>query len=132
MLKVVPIEVTVGILLWIGIIITAQAYEAVPRRHALAVAFGLVPSLAAWTMLVVAKTVSAAGSTLPTTVAQFGPKLYIPGLISLIQWFLLTAMLFAALLVHIIDREFYKAAMLTFVAMILALTGLIHAATLTE
>ena len=47
-LHIVPIEVTLGILLWIGIIITAQAFQEVPKSHALAVAFGLIPALAAW------------------------------------------------------------------------------------
>ncbi len=47
-LKIIPLEATLGILLWIGIVITAQAFQEVPKNHALAVAFGLIPSLAAW------------------------------------------------------------------------------------
>ena len=43
-LHVVPIDVTLGILLWIGIIITAQAFQEVPKSHALAVAVGLIPA----------------------------------------------------------------------------------------
>ncbi|MDL5053945.1 hypothetical protein QQ056_10350 [Oscillatoria laete-virens NRMC-F 0139] len=49
-LKVVPMEATLGILLWIGLIIMAQAYQATPRRHALAVSMGLIPCLAAWAL----------------------------------------------------------------------------------
>jgi AGZA family xanthine/uracil permease-like MFS transporter len=52
----VPLEATPRILLWIGVIMTAQAFEAVPRRHSLAVAFGLVPALAAWADLLITTT----------------------------------------------------------------------------
>jgi AGZA family xanthine/uracil permease-like MFS transporter len=36
-LKVIPVEATLGILLWIGIIISAQAFQEVPRAHAIGV-----------------------------------------------------------------------------------------------
>ncbi|QDT33359.1 NCS2 family permease [Thalassoglobus polymorphus] len=45
---IVPIEVGAGIVLWIGVIITAQAFRAVPENHAPAVAVGLFPAIAAW------------------------------------------------------------------------------------
>ena len=45
--QIILIEATLGILLWIGIMITAQAFQAVPYTHALAVAFGLILALAA-------------------------------------------------------------------------------------
>ena len=45
---VVPIEAGAAIVLWIGIIITAQAFRAVPLLHAPAVAVGLFPAIAAW------------------------------------------------------------------------------------
>jgi len=44
----VPIEAGAGIVLWIGIIITAQAFQATPSHHAPAVAIGLFPAIAAW------------------------------------------------------------------------------------
>ncbi len=46
--KVVPIEAGIAIVLWIGIVITAQAFQATPARHAPAVAIGLFPAIAAW------------------------------------------------------------------------------------
>ena len=42
----VPLEAVIGILLWIGLIITAQAFQEVPSRHAPAVAIGFIPTLA--------------------------------------------------------------------------------------
>ncbi len=45
---VIPIEAGAAIVLWIGIIITAQAFRATPEEHAPAVAVGLFPAIAAW------------------------------------------------------------------------------------
>src|SRR6202042_1357652 len=48
----VPIESGMAIVLWIGIIISAQAFQAVPANHAPAVVVGLLPGIAAWSALV--------------------------------------------------------------------------------
>ena len=47
----VPVEAGMAIVLWIGIVIVAQAFEATPSRHAPAVAVGLLPGIAAWGVL---------------------------------------------------------------------------------
>jgi AGZA family xanthine/uracil permease-like MFS transporter len=130
-LKVVPLEAALGILLWIGIIITAQAFQEVPKSHALAVAFGLIPSLAAWALLLVETSVRAAGKTLFEVAPAFGTDLYIHGMIALNQGFLLSAMILAAILVFVIEQEFLRAAGWTAVAAVLSLVGLIHAYELT-
>ena len=44
----VPIDAGMAIVLWIGIVITAQAFQAVPQNHAPAVVMGLLPGVAAW------------------------------------------------------------------------------------
>ena len=44
----VPIDAGMAIVLWIGIVITAQAFQATPRAHAPAVVVGLLPGVAAW------------------------------------------------------------------------------------
>ena len=44
----VPIDAGMAIVLWIGIVITAQAFQAVPREHAPAVVLGILPGVAAW------------------------------------------------------------------------------------
>jgi AGZA family xanthine/uracil permease-like MFS transporter len=130
-LKVVPLEATLGILLWIGIIITAQAFQEVPKRHALAVAFGLIPSLAAWALLLVETSLRKAGKTLFEVAPAFGNDLYIHGVIALNQGFLLSSMILAATLVFVIEREFLKAAYWATAAAVLSMIGLIHAYDLT-
>jgi AGZA family xanthine/uracil permease-like MFS transporter len=130
-LKVVPLEATIGILLWIGIIITAQAFQEVPKGHALAVAFGLVPSLAAWALQLIETSLGKAGKTLFEMAPVFGNDLYIHGVIALNQGFLLTAMILAAILVFVIERDFLRAAGWTAAAMVLSMIGLVHAYELT-
>ncbi|GIX06613.1 MAG: permease [Candidatus Poribacteria bacterium] len=125
-LKVVPIEVTLGILLWVGIIITAQAFQETPREHALAVAVGLVPSLAAWALQLVQTALLAAGTTLLEALDRFGGDLYIHGVIALNQGFIITSMLYAAVLVYAIEGRFRTAALWTFAGAILAFFGVIH------
>lgn len=60
---IVPIEAGASIVLWIGIIITAQAFQATPREHAPAVAIGLFPAIAAWGATVMMGTFGVAGGT---------------------------------------------------------------------
>ena len=130
-LKIVPIEATLGILLWIGIIITAQAFQEVPKQHALAVAFGLIPSMAAWALLLIETSVRKAGKSLFEVAPTFGTDLYIYGVIALNQGFLLSAMVLAAILVFVIECQFLRAAGWTLVAAVSSAVGLIHAYELT-
>ncbi len=125
-LRFVPIEATLGILLWIGIVIMAQAFDAVPRRHMLAVAFGLIPSLGAWGFLVLDTAVRVSGGSLAEVAPKFGGDLYVHGLFALNQGFMLTATTLTAVLVHIIDRRFFSAAAWMAATALLAAFGVIH------
>ena len=130
-LRVVPLEAALGILLWIGLIITAQAFQEVPKEHALAVGLGLVPALASWALVLIETTLRISGSTLFAGAPNFGSDLYLHGVIALSQGFMLSSMILSALLVHVIDRAFAKAALWAGIAALLSLTGLIHAYDLT-
>ncbi|MHC4799282.1 MAG: hypothetical protein ACYTF1_21815, partial [Planctomycetota bacterium] len=50
---VVPLEAGIAIVLWIGVVITAQAFQASPQRHAPAAAIGLFPAIVAWGVAIV-------------------------------------------------------------------------------
>jgi AGZA family xanthine/uracil permease-like MFS transporter len=131
-LKVIPLESTMGILLWIGVIITAQAFQEVPREHALAVAVGLIPSLAAWALVLIETALRAAGSSLYLAASKFVPSdLSIHGVIALAQGFLLSSMILCAILVHVIEKRFLRAAAWAAAAAVLSMVGLIHAFRLT-
>ena len=130
-LKVVPIEATLGILLWVGIIITAQAFQETPREHALAVAVGLIPSLASWALVQIETALRVAGTSLFAAAPKFGADLCIRGVIALSQGFLLTSMVLSAMLVFILEKRFLRAAGWALAAALLSMLGLIHAYDLT-
>jgi AGZA family xanthine/uracil permease-like MFS transporter len=44
--QLVPIEADMAIVLYIGLVMTAQAFQATPSHHAPAVVLGLLPGLA--------------------------------------------------------------------------------------
>lgn len=133
-LKIIPLEAGVGILLWIGIIITAQAFQETPKHHALAVAIGIVPALAAWGLYMVESGLRAAGTNLFTTLSNgsFQGILPINGAISLSQGFIFTSMILAAMSVYIIEHEYFKAALWAASAAVMSYFGIIHAYSLTS
>jgi AGZA family xanthine/uracil permease-like MFS transporter len=130
-LKVVPLEAMIGILLWIGLIITAQAFQEVPKKHSPAVALGLIPALAGWGLLLIETALRKAGTSLFETAPKFGGDLYIHGVIALSQGFMLSCMVLAAMMVHIVEQQFFRAAVWSAVAALLSFFGLIHAYRLT-
>ncbi|MHC4209193.1 MAG: NCS2 family permease [Planctomycetota bacterium] len=127
-LKVVPLEVALGILLWIAVVMTAQAFAEVPKRHALAVALGLVPALAAWALLLIQASLRVAGMDLRDAVGALAlqESLYVNGVAALSQGFLVSSMVLAAILVFVIERRFLTAAGWTLAAALLSAAGLIH------
>lgn len=126
-LKVIPIEATLGILLWIAVIITAQAFQEIPPAHSPAVALGLIPSLAAWGMLLLETAARAAGASWVEVFPRFGGDLYVEGAAALSQGFLLSAMIFGAIGVHLIERRFQAAAFWFAAAAFFSFFGIIHA-----
>ena len=134
---IVPLEAGIAIVLWIGIVITAQAFQATPREHAPAVAFGLFPAIGAWGVLVLTQTLGAAGIALgdpslgatvlarPDAFAMAG--LHLDGLVALSQGFMLTSMVWAAASALLIDRKFLAAAAWALVGAVLSFFGFMHA-----
>ncbi|MEI6034337.1 MAG: NCS2 family permease [Verrucomicrobiae bacterium] len=131
-LHVVPLEATLGILIWIGLVMTAQAFQETPREHALAVAAGLLPALAAWAWLLIETTLRAAGTPLEKALPNFGSDLFLRGVLALNQGFLITSMAFAAIVAFAIDRKFPAAAATCFLCAALSAAGLIHAFAITS
>ncbi len=130
-LHYVPVEVVAIIVVWFGLVMMGQAFTEVPAAHAMAVAFGLVPMLAAWALGLVDSALHVAGSNLQTAASRFGGELPIYGLISLSQGAVLTSMVWAAALVYMTDRRFLHAAVWLAAGAVLSCFGLIHAYLLT-
>lgn len=131
----VPIEAGMAIVLWIGIVIVAQAFEATPPRHAAAVAVGLLPGIAAWGTLMLKTGLRAGGVGMPggppfsasleQTFAVF--DVAARGAFALEQGFIFSAMILAAVTAEIVDRRFDRAATWCAVAAVLSFVGLMHA-----
>ncbi|MCB9781155.1 MAG: NCS2 family permease [Alphaproteobacteria bacterium] len=130
----VPIEAGMAIVLWIGIVITAQAFQATPRAHAPAVVVGLLPGVAAWGAMMIKGGVRAA-SGIAGVDSVFGPELgaaltradvYADGAFALEQGFILTAMILAAAVVGMIEGRFRVAAAWLGVGALFSATGLMH------
>ena len=129
-LALIPLEAGVGVVLWIGIIITAQAFQATPREHAPAVAIGLFPAVAAWGYLMVEKSLGIAGLTIGMESVINGFEAggtRILGLIHLNQGFILTCMIWSAAAVAIIERRFSVASIWMLAAAVLSTLGIMHA-----
>jgi AGZA family xanthine/uracil permease-like MFS transporter len=129
----IPIDAGMAIVLWIGIAITSQAFQATPREHAPAVVIGMLPALGAWAALLTKTGLRTAGmgsAERPFSPALIGDFLksdtWIHGVFSLEQGFLFTSMLLAAATVAIIEQRWRKAAAWCAAAAGLSAIGLMH------
>lgn len=130
----VPVDAGMAIVLWIGIVIAAQAFQETPKRHAPAVVMGMLPGIAAWGAFMAKSGVRAAdygGEAMPafsaTLLTRFQQAdIWIDGAFALEQGFIFSAMILSALTVAIIERQFIKAALWSLAAAVLSLCGLIH------
>jgi AGZA family xanthine/uracil permease-like MFS transporter len=126
--RLIPLEAGIGILVWIGVVIVAQAFQSVPGRHAPAVAVGLFPALAAWGLLLVQGALGLAGTSLAALGEKaFSGSLALRGMIVLERGFLFSAMILSAMSVFLIERRFISASVWALVAAVLAFFGVIHA-----
>ena len=131
----VPIDAALAIVLWIAVVITAQAFQTTPREHAPAAVVGLLPGVAAWGVLMAKNGLRAAGVGSPDgppfieeLIGKFAlTDTWIHGGFALEQGFILVAMILSAASVAIIERTFVRASLWMFTAAGLSATGLIHA-----
>ena len=123
--RLVPMEAGIAIVLWIGIVISAQAYQATPRRHAPAVVVGFLPALAAWGVGLLKQTLMSVGTDIESTASSI-PISGFYGMVALERGFIFTSMILAAISVFLIDRDFLRAAYWSSAGLVLAFFGVIH------
>jgi adenine/guanine/hypoxanthine permease len=123
-----PNPAIVPILLYIGLLIGAQAFQAVPKRHAVAVVMAIIPNIASWAQSVIDNSLAAAG----TTAAKVGydniaanGTIY-KGTMLLGGGAVLAGLLLGAIVAFIIDRQFFWAAGYAAAGAVLGFIGLIH------
>ncbi|TDC65875.1 regulator [Micromonospora sp. KC207] len=125
---VFPTAAIVPILLYIGLLIGAQAFQATPRAHAAAVVAALIPNIAAWATSQIDNTLAAAGTTAAEVgdEALAGAGVVYDGLLVLGQGAILAGLVLGAVVVFIIDKRFVRAAIFAGSGAVLSFVGLIH------
>lgn len=140
--NLIPMEAGMAIVLYIGVIIAAQSYEAVPKRHYPAVALGFFPAVAMMAVLLVPSILPGVGAKdgiLPM-LQQHGAALEDPARRTDSWWpvgvyalagansgFVITGMLISAITAFLIDRRFRTAGIWCVIAAVTTLVGFHHA-----
>lgn len=130
LLKLIPIYAILPILIYIGMLITSQAFSESPKRHAPAIALAMIPWLADWTYgKIVLGIESAVG---PANAAEViaglqGNPLYLQGMQTLGAGSILVGMIFAAITVFLIDRNYKGAIGYALFGAVCSFFGVIHA-----
>jgi AGZA family xanthine/uracil permease-like MFS transporter len=128
LLAIIPLAAILPILLFIGLVIGAQAFQASPARHAPAVVLAIIPNIAAWGQTQVDGALAAAGTSaaalgygalMGTGVVYHGMELVGGGAV-------LAGLVLGAIAAFIIDRQFRWAAAYALAGAILAFFGFIH------
>ena len=126
--SLIPLVAISPILLYIGMLIGAQAFQESPKAHAPAIILALTPHLAAWGKLLIDNSLGAAG----TSAAAIGAEklgqvgvLY-PGLAVMGGGAILGGLVLGAIAAYTIDRAFSKAAAFAFAGAVLTFFGFMH------
>src|ERR1700730_421565 len=128
MVAVIPVVAISPILLYIGMLIGAQAFQENPKSHAPAIILALTPHLAAWGKLQIDNSLAAAGTNVAAIgldkLAQTGVLYH--GLQVLGGGAILAGLILGAIGVFIIEREFMKSAYFAAAGALLTFFGFIH------
>jgi AGZA family xanthine/uracil permease-like MFS transporter len=131
-LAVIPLVAILPILLYIGLVIGAQAFQATPANHAPAVVLALVPNIAEWAKTQIDGALAASGTSVSDVglqkLAETGVLYH--GLEVLGGGSVLAGMVLGAMAAFIIDRRLLAAAATSIIGAVLAFIGLIHASQL--
>jgi AGZA family xanthine/uracil permease-like MFS transporter len=126
--SLIPLVAISPILLYIGMLIGAQAFQESPKAHAPAIILALTPHLAAWGKLLIDNSLGAAG----TSAALLGAEklgqvgvLY-QGLAVMGGGAILAGLVLGAIAAYTIDRAFAKAAAFALAGAILSFFGFMH------
>jgi AGZA family xanthine/uracil permease-like MFS transporter len=129
-LAVIPIQALVPILLFIGLVIGAQAFTTTPARHAPAVVLALLPNIAAWAQGQIDGALGAAGTSAGEvgSGALNGAGVVYDGMVLFGGGAVVAGLVLGAIAVFVIDREYTRAIVYTVIGAVLAALGFIHAA----
>jgi AGZA family xanthine/uracil permease-like MFS transporter len=128
MVSLIPVVAISPILLYIGMLIGAQAFQETPKNHAPAIILALVPHLAAWGKLMIDNSLGAAGTSAAAVgmdkLGQVGVLYH--GLEIMGGGAILSGVILAAVAAFIIDRKFIRAAYFSGAGAVMTFFGLMH------
>ncbi len=128
LLAVIPLVAILPILVYIGVVITSQAFRESPPEHAPAVVLAIIPSIAVWGLGLVDNTLRAVGTTAEQVgMAKLGGVgIIYRGMQLLGGGAVLAGMMLGAIAAFIINRNFRMAAIYALGASLLSFFGIIH------
>ncbi|MCQ4160656.1 hypothetical protein NON00_12040 [Roseomonas sp. GC11] len=128
LLDLVPVVAISPILLYIGMLIGAQAFQETPHRHAPAIVLALVPHLAAWGKTMIDGALGAAGTSAAAVGLEkmAGMGVLYEGLSILGEGSILGGLILGAIAVFIIERDFTRAAAFALAGAVLTFFGFMH------
>jgi AGZA family xanthine/uracil permease-like MFS transporter len=128
LLALVPVVAISPILLYIGMLIGAQAFQTTPAKHAPAVVLALTPHLAAWCKTLLDGALGAAGTNAAAVgfdkLGQVGVLYH--GLEVLGGGSILTGLVLGAIGVFVIEKQFEEAAAFALSGAVLTFFGFMH------
>ena len=120
----IPASAIAPVLVYIGLEVVGQAFLASPRRHGLAVAVSMLPSLAFLITLETSAVLGALNSSVEQISGEVGVSLHTLNLLG--NGFIITAILWGAATAELIDRRFRASAVYLIVGAVFCLFGVIH------
>jgi adenine/guanine/hypoxanthine permease len=131
MSALIPLVAISPILLYIGMLIGAQAFQETPKHHAPAIVLALIPNIAAWGKLMIDNALGAAGTNAATVgfdkLGQVG-VLY-QGLEVLAGGAILAGMILGAIGAFVVDRKYAEASYFAGAGAVLTFFGFMHGET---
>jgi len=127
-LAVIPRAALFPILLFIGLVIGSQAFQATKAKYAPAIVLALVPNIAQWANTLVDNSLTSAGTNaakVGTDVLAGNGVLY-TGMSILGSGAVLEGLMLGAIAVFVIDKHYSRAIVYSVIAAILAFVGLIN------
>jgi adenine/guanine/hypoxanthine permease len=127
LIELVPLAALAPVLVFLALNITAQAFTAVPARHAFAVAISFFPSIARLLTIELSDPKFIAPEKFAALMAA--PEHGLPTLsviVALGNGFIITATIWAAFVVEMIERRLRAAALYLAVGGVLSFFGIIH------
>jgi AGZA family xanthine/uracil permease-like MFS transporter len=132
LLNLIPLVAILPILLYIGLVIGAQAFQASPSNHAPAVVLAIIPNIAEWAKISMDSALQVAGTSADkvgfAALAQVG--VVYQGMALLGGGSVLAGMVLGSMAAFIIEHRLKHAAGAAFAGAALAYVGLIHGAQL--